>query len=144
MIRTRSSLLENGGRPSRASRVPGRPSTSASGRRRGAASTLIQKPRRWSANVPMIGTTSGSYKEGTPRSIRRAGTLKPPATSRQKCATGRRPKAPDLDRRLLKEGRVPPLNRDRFLTFVPDLGGFNNVRLALENVVVLARRREGH
>ncbi len=49
------------------------------------------------------------------------------------------PEGSDLDMRLLKEGRVPPLNRDRFLTFVPDLGGFNNVRLALENVVVLAR-----
>ena len=40
------------------------------------------------------------------------------------------PEGSDLDMRLLKEGRVPPLNRDRFLTFVPDLGGFNNVRLA--------------
>ena len=49
------------------------------------------------------------------------------------------PESSDADRRLLKDGRVPPLNRDRFLTFVPDLGGFNNVRLALENVVVLAR-----
>lgn len=51
----------------------------------------------------------------------------------------RSPESSDADVRLLKEGRVPLLKGDRFLTFVPDLGGFNNIRLALENMVVLAR-----
>ena len=35
-------------------------------------------------------------------------------------------------------GVVPPYG-DAFLTFVPDFGGWNNVRMALENAVVLAR-----
>lgn len=43
------------------------------------------------------------------------------------------------DARLLASGGVPPLRGDRYLTFVPDLGGWNNVRLSLENVLVIAR-----
>ena len=36
---------------------------------------------------------------------------------------------------------MPPVKSEpeTFLTFVPDVGGFNNVRLALENVLVVAR-----
>ena len=47
----------------------------------------------------------------------------------------------DYDAELVRSGKVPPVRRgdERFLTFVPDLGGFNNIRLSLENLLVIAR-----
>ncbi|KAH8046788.1 hypothetical protein JL721_12313 [Aureococcus anophagefferens] len=52
----------------------------------------------------------------------------------------RAPGSGAADARLLRDPEaVPRLAGDRFLTFVPDLGGWNNVRLSFENVLVLAR-----
>ncbi|KAJ8598349.1 hypothetical protein CTAYLR_003001 [Chrysophaeum taylorii] len=44
-----------------------------------------------------------------------------------------------FDERAEAEGRVPAVDPDRFPTFVPDLGGWNNARLSFETALVLAR-----